>query len=457
MFKKRLFVLSALLLVFLCECDDGSRKDIPQSDPRPLVVAIDVDVPGYFVVGGERYGYQYDLLKAYAEYCGRELEIVTGQSIPALKRSLRNGETDLIITRSCNVPKNRETQTLSLYTTTYVMLARSKDAATIKNKPSLKEMAGEKRLAVSSGFQGTQSYDTILDSLSRARIYVTAKNGFDLIGDLRNEQYDLLICEKGDASLGISLMQDICQVYQFDEEVPMSIMTDTENETLLADFSEWFNAFHDTDEFRMLNSIYFEGGFSGQLREIHKQNRVVGGISVWDDLIRRIGDREGVDWRLLSAIAYHESRFLSSAVSDRGAQGLMQIMPVVARHFHMENADLLNPEINITIAAKLIKTIDSQLDFDHDISSFDRTSIILAAYNGGIGHLTDARRTVASEGGDPDSWEEIAACLARMSDREYAAAAETIRCGVFRGSGETIAYANNVMTKYDEYRQAVTL
>ena len=44
-------------------------------------------------------------------------------------------------------------------------------------------------------------------------------------------------------------------------------------------------------------------------------------ISVYDDLIRRISEQEGHDWRLMSAIAYHESRFTPDIVSRRGARG----------------------------------------------------------------------------------------------------------------------------------------
>ena len=54
-------------------------------------------------------------------------------------------------------------------------------------------------------------------------------------------------------------------------------------------------------------------------------------ISPYDPLIRNVSEQAGNDWRLLSAIAYHESRFTPDIVSRRGARGLMQIMPVVAR------------------------------------------------------------------------------------------------------------------------------
>ena len=54
-------------------------------------------------------------------------------------------------------------------------------------------------------------------------------------------------------------------------------------------------------------------------------------ISAYDNLIRRISEQEGHDWRLMSAIAYHESRFTPDITSRSGARGRMQIMPSVAR------------------------------------------------------------------------------------------------------------------------------
>ena len=50
-------------------------------------------------------------------------------------------------------------------------------------------------------------------------------------------------------------------------------------------------------------------------------------ISAYDNIIRNISEKEGHDWRLMSAIAYHESRFTPDITSRSGARGLMQIMP----------------------------------------------------------------------------------------------------------------------------------
>ena len=67
--------------------------------------------------------------------------------------------------------------------------------------------------------------------------------------------------------------------------------------------------------------------------------------------------------------------------------------------------------MNITLAAKLIKSIDESLGFAEGTPDESRLSIILAAYNCGIGTVRDARR-LARPKENPDSWEAVSRCLA---------------------------------------------
>ena len=146
-------------------------------------------------------------------------------------------------------------------------------------------------------------------------------------------------------------------------------------------------------------------------------------ISVYDELIRSVSEEEGYDWRLMSAIAYHESRFSPDIVSKRGAAGLMQIMPAVARQFNVTGDRLLDPETNVRLAAQVLSKIDAGLHFAPGTPDDDRMSIILAAYNGGIGHVNDAAMARIPIHGRP--WPVIwrsKRCPNTTSSRRYAAA-----------------------------------
>lgn len=173
-------------------------------------------------------------------------------------------------------------------------------------------------------------------------------------------------------------------------------------------------------------------------------------ISAYDDVIRHISEQEGNDWRLMSAIAYHESRFSPDIVSKRGAAGLMQIMPAVARQFNVTGDRLLDPETNVRLAAQVLSKIDAGLRFAPGTPDDDRMSIILAAYNGGIGHVNDARRLARSHGENPDSWETVARYLALKALPEYYEQQE-VRCGRFTGGSQTRAYVRDVLKRYDRY------
>ena len=179
-------------------------------------------------------------------------------------------------------------------------------------------------------------------------------------------------------------------------------------------------------------------------------NRTAGSFIGSAEMIRSVSEEEGYDWRLMSAIAYHESRFSPDIVSKRGAAGLMQIMPAVARQFNVTGDRLLDPETNVRLAAQVLSKIDAGLRFAPGTPDDDRMSIILAAYNGGIGHVNDARRLARSHGENPDSWETVARYLALKALPEYYEQQE-VRCGRFTGGSQTRAYVRDVLKRYDRY------
>lgn len=173
-------------------------------------------------------------------------------------------------------------------------------------------------------------------------------------------------------------------------------------------------------------------------------------ISVYDDMMQRIGEEEGQDWRLMSAIAYNESRFMAHVVSKRGAVGLMQVTPIVGRQFNVDKEHLSDPETNIRLATKLLRKIDATLKMSSSTPENDRMSIILACYNGGIGHVSDARRLAKSNGENPNSWEVVARYLQQKADPAVYES-ELVKYGKFTGSRQTEAYVREVMQRYDVY------
>ncbi len=97
--------------------------------------------------------------------------------------------------------------------------------------------------------------------------------------------------------------------------------------------------------------------------------------SQYDKEIERIGRMYRVDPRLIKAIIHTESDFNSRAVSSKGAQGLMQLMPKTARELRVTNP--FNPKQNIDGGTRYFRKMLDNFNGDLVLS--------LAAYNAGPG------------------------------------------------------------------------
>lgn len=92
-----------------------------------------------------------------------------------------------------------------------------------------------------------------------------------------------------------------------------------------------------------------------------------------DAIFQEAAAKYKLDPKLLAAVTFYESRFDTRAVSSRGAQGLMQLMPRTARALGVRDA--FDPRQNIMGGAKYLRMMLDTFNGDLDKS--------LAAYNAG--------------------------------------------------------------------------
>lgn len=98
-----------------------------------------------------------------------------------------------------------------------------------------------------------------------------------------------------------------------------------------------------------------------------------GNAGAYADLIEQVARASGVDSALLHAVVSVESRYNASAVSKKGAVGLMQLMPATARRYGV--ADAFDPLQNLQGGARYLR--DLLRLFGNDLE------LAIAAYNAG--------------------------------------------------------------------------
>ncbi len=136
-------------------------------------------------------------------------------------------------------------------------------------------------------------------------------------------------------------------------------------------------------------------------RRVRERPKVSGRISPYDDLFKKYGREVGIDWRLLAAQAFQESRFDPKVRSWAGAKGLMQLMPRTASEIGIRG-DLHDPETGIRAGALYMRRLTDRYNPAMPLS--ERLWFALAAYNAGPGHVLDGRRIARQKGQDPNVW-----------------------------------------------------
>lgn len=110
-------------------------------------------------------------------------------------------------------------------------------------------------------------------------------------------------------------------------------------------------------------------------------------------LLKEASRAYGIDMELLQSLIVAESAFNPAAVSDKGAIGLMQVMPDTARRFGIDSdrvlsieTKLANPRINVHIGSRYLRMLLDMFP--------GRLDLALASYNAGEGAVIKADNAI---------------------------------------------------------------
>ena len=202
----------------------------------------------------------------------------------------------------------------------------------------------------------------------------------------------------------------------------------------------WLRTWRHSEEHQQTKDIYLKrfSPFRSRPRKV---------LSPYDEIIKAYADSTDIDWRMLAAVIYQDSRFHIEARSHRGASGLMQMMPVAATRYGV--SDPLDPEQNISAGAMMLKRLRDRYRevAADDVESF---RFALAAYNAGVGRMKSLLDFAKHQEATYDRWDSLKLLIPEMNEavqRDSTADFMTIK------GTETLRYVDNVFAIYEEFKR----
>ena len=164
-------------------------------------------------------------------------------------------------------------------------------------------------------------------------------------------------------------------------------------------------------------------------------------LPVYRAWFQEAADLTGIDWRMIAALAYRESRWDPFATSYTGVRGMMMLTEATADRMGVQNR--LDAHESILAGARYLQLLKEQLPLR--ITEQNRLWMAIAAYNQGMGHLEDARIMTMQRGLDADVWADVKRVMPLLSQRQHYA---NTRHGQARG-GEAVVHVETVRLYHD--------
>lgn len=401
----------------------------------------------YFMWKGELMGFDYDLLKKFAQEQGLRLSMVVPGPDVDLADALNAGLGDMVAA-SLTVTDARREQGLA-FTRPYMQV----EEQIIASAPLSDTEEG---MSVSSLLAGAQvavnpltSYYDNLQALAQKQdsplkvLPVEGATTEHLIEAVANGDYPMTVADSHLVDIERTYRDDFAVVGALPGKQKIAWAVRNDQPLLLKKLNGFLNAKYRGLFFNVTYNKYFKES-KRKRAPLQQRLRTASRLSPYDPIVKEFTSQVDRDWRMVVAQMYQESQFDPKARSFAGARGLMQVLPRTARELGVGN--LYEPENNIRAGVTYLEWLEQRfprrLDFDQ------RIYFTLAAYNAGHGHVRDARKLAQSLGKDPDRWfGNVEEAMLLLSKPEYYRQAQF---GYVRGR-EPVNYVREIRDRYLGY------
>ena len=428
-----------------------------------LIALTDYNSTNYFIYRGEPMGYQFEMLRQFADHLGVNLKLVIVNDMNEAFDMLNEDKVDVI---AMGLTVTRDRQKIVDFTIPQIQTKQ----VLVQRKPA--------------NWRKMRTWDEIEEQLIRNPLELAGKTVYVQKGTIFADRLAILANEIGDT---INILEDpgreveqlitavaggeieftvadehIAKVNQkyypnldvstalsFPQHVAWAVKPG--DDSLRLTINDWIVNYNKSIASRYVYNKYFKNPRSVNITQSEYYSIGGGKISQYDEIIRELSTAYGLDWRLVASLIYQESRFHPEVKSWVGAFGLMQLMPATAEIYGVDSTSSASDQIKAGI--EFLRWLDKQLPEEIDDPE-QRIRFVFAAYNVGIAHIYDGRRLAEKHGKDPNIWtDNVDFFILNKSNPTYYRDS-VVKYGYARGE-ETYNFVVEIFERYEHYKKVI--
>jgi membrane-bound lytic murein transglycosylase F len=371
-----------------------------------LRVLIADEPDSQYVLNRQHYGFEYELLEAFAQDLGVELtlDVVPYGELFAL---LDSGAGDIAVGGIIDSPFVRRVTTPSI--------AWYQAQTTVVYKRGTKRPKRLEDLAEAEILTSARYYD------------IERLQSLNLVDDHRSEYALLSAVDQGDERFVLSVNYRALNAKHYLPNLNRSFILPDLLDVVWAlpkradqPLTIRLNAFLQSALEQNLPDQLANNYFKSPTRlttydalAIHKRIKNV--FPEFEYAFKRAARKGGIDWQLLAAIAYQESRWSNDARSPTGVRGVMQLTTRTAEALGVD--DRMDMNQSIDASGQYLKQLKRRLP--KKIKEPQRTWFAVGAYNVGMKHILAAYRKARDQGLDRTQWKTISQLLPNLYGEHF--------------------------------------
>jgi membrane-bound lytic murein transglycosylase F len=396
--------------------------------------------PSTYYIGTEgKQGFEYDLLKSYADYVGAELNITTAHTI---KEAIELSSLPNIHITSASLAKTPQRKKMFHFGPSYFevqeqVICHRGMLGTSKFPRDVEDLEGL-RITVGSG----TSYSETLTNLLRDGFEINATITDDysteeLLEQVSKHQIDCTIADSNVYSINLRYFPEIALAFAISGREQLAWVLPKGAKELENSMYTWLNGFNQSGAMAQLKDHYYSYVlFFDYYNTKMFYKRIQSRLPKYKKYFLQAAKRYDIPWTLLASISYQESHWNPKAKSFTGVKGLMMLTRHTAKLLGVKNR--LNPQQSIIGGTRHIKQMIRNVP--KDVEGENRLKFALAAYNIGMGHIYDARRLAKKIGLNQNIWSDLKIVLPLLSQIKYY---KNLKYGYARGS-EPVRYVEAI-------------